>query len=61
MAKRTKAQKDKRRSAKQTYTTKDRVTRTPVKIASELRCSGMAKLTVNSLKQLFMCICLFHM
>ena len=33
-------QKDKRRSTKHTYDTKDRVTRTPLKPGGELRCSG---------------------
>ena len=32
--------KDKQRSTKQTHKTKDRVTRTPLKTESELRCSG---------------------
>ena len=35
-----KVQKDKQRSTKHTYKTKDRVTRTPLKTGSELRCSG---------------------
>jgi hypothetical protein len=35
-----KVQKDKQRSTKHTYKTKDRVTRTPVKTGGELRCSG---------------------
>ena len=35
-----KVQKDKQRSTKHTYKTKDRVTRTPLKIGGELRCSG---------------------
>ena len=35
-----KVQKDKQRSTKQTYKTKDRVTRTPLKIGGKLRCSG---------------------
>ena len=35
-----KVQKDKQRSTKHTYTTKDRVTRTPLKAEGELRCSG---------------------
>ena len=34
-----KVQKDKQRSTKQTYKTKDRVTRTPVKTGGVLRCS----------------------
>jgi hypothetical protein len=33
-------QKDKQRSTKHTYKTKDRVTRTPLKTGGELRCSG---------------------
>jgi hypothetical protein len=36
-----KGQKDKQRSTKHTYKTTDRVTRTPLKIGGELRCSGM--------------------
>ena len=32
--------KDKQRSTKHTYKTKDRVTRTPLKTGGELRCSG---------------------
>jgi len=35
-----KVQKDKQRSTKHTYKTKDRVTRTPLKTEGELRCSG---------------------
>ena len=35
-----KVQWDKQRSTKHTYKTKDRVTRTPIKIGGELRCSG---------------------
>ena len=35
-----KVQKDKQRSTKHTYKTKDRVTRTPLKTGDELRCSG---------------------
>jgi hypothetical protein len=34
-----KVHKDKQRSTKHTYTTKDRVTQTPLKIGSELKCS----------------------
>ena len=40
MAKKKKVQKDKQRSAKHTYKTKDRVTRIPLKTGSERRCSG---------------------
>jgi hypothetical protein len=36
-----KGQKDKQRSTKHTYKTKDWVTRTPLKIGGELSCSGM--------------------
>jgi hypothetical protein len=35
-----KVQKDKQRSTKHTYKTKDRVIRTPLKTGGELRCSG---------------------
>ena len=35
-----KVEKDKQRSIKHTYKTKDRVTRTPLKTRGELRCSG---------------------
>ena len=35
-----KVQKDKQRSTNHKYKTKDRVTRTPLKIGGELRCSG---------------------
>ena len=35
-----KVQKDKQRSTKNTYRPKDRVTRTPLKIGGEFRCSG---------------------
>ena len=35
-----KVQKDKQRSTKHTYKTKDRVTRTPIKNGCELKCSG---------------------
>ena len=35
-----KVQKDKQRSTKHTYKTKDRETRTPLKTGGELRCSG---------------------
>ena len=35
-----KVQKDKQRSTKHIYKTKDRVTRTPLKTVGELRCSG---------------------
>ena len=35
-----KVQKDKQRSTKHGYKTKDRVTRTPLKTGCELRCSG---------------------
>jgi hypothetical protein len=35
-----KEQKEKQRSTKHTYKTKDRVTQTPLKTGGELRCSG---------------------
>jgi hypothetical protein len=38
-----KVKKDKQRSTKHTYKTKDRVTRTPLKIGGDLRCSGRVK------------------
>jgi hypothetical protein len=38
--KRTKGQKDKQRSSKDTHTAKDRVTRIPLKTGGELRWSG---------------------
>ena len=38
-----KVQKDKQRSTKHAYKTKDRVTRTPLKPGSELRCSGRVR------------------
>ena len=38
-----KVQKDKQRSTKHTHETKDRVTRTPLKIGGELRCSGSVR------------------
>ena len=36
-------QKDKQRSTKHTYKTKDRVTRTPLKTGGELMCSGRVR------------------
>ena len=36
-----KEQKNKQRSTKHTHKTRDRVTRIPLKIGGELRCSGM--------------------
>jgi hypothetical protein len=41
-----KVQKDKQRSTKHAYKTKDRVTRTPLKTGGELRCSGRVILVV---------------
>ena len=38
-----KGQKDKQRSTKHTYKTKDRVTRTPLKTGGELRSSGRVR------------------
>jgi hypothetical protein len=43
-----KVQKDKQRSTKHTYKTKDRVTRTPLKTGDELRCSGRVTSTCSS-------------
>ena len=40
MTKRKSIQNDKQPSTKHTYKTKDRVTRTPLKIGGELMCSG---------------------
>jgi hypothetical protein len=40
-------QKDKQRSRKHTYKTKDRVTRTPIKTGGELRCSTSGTCHVN--------------
>jgi hypothetical protein len=41
-------QKDKQRSTKHTYNTKDRVTRTPLKTGGELRCSGRVSSTCST-------------
>jgi hypothetical protein len=43
-----KVQKDKQRSTKRTYKTKDRVTRTPLKIGGELECSGRVRSDVEN-------------
>ena len=43
-----KVHKDKQRSTKHTYKTKDRVTRTPLKTAGELRCSGRSCFTIDT-------------
>jgi hypothetical protein len=43
-----KEQKDKQRSTKHTYKTKDRVTRPPLKTGCELRCSGKVSRTMFS-------------
>jgi hypothetical protein len=43
-----KVQKDKQWSTKHTYKTKDRVTRTPLKIGDELRCSGRVSSSCSS-------------
>ena len=42
-------QKDKQRSTKHTYKTKDRVTRTPLKTGGELRCSGRTRSSCSSI------------
>jgi hypothetical protein len=44
-----KVQKDKQRSTKHTYKTKDRITRTPPKTGGELRCSGRVSSSWESL------------
>ena len=41
-------QKDKQRSTKHTYKTKDRVTRTPLKNGCELRCSGRISISCST-------------
>ena len=43
-----KAQKDKQRSTKHTYKSKDRVTPTPLKTGGELRCSGRVSSTCST-------------
>jgi hypothetical protein len=43
-----KPQKDKQRSTKHTYKTKDRVTRTPLKTGGELRCSGRVNISCST-------------
>ena len=42
-----KGQKDKQRSTKHTYKTKDRVTRTPIKADGEFKCSRRVNLVIN--------------
>ena len=44
-----KVQKDKQRSTKHAYKTKDRVTRTPLKPGSELRCSGRVRSSYSTI------------
>ena len=41
-------QKDKQRSTRHTYKTKDRITRTPRKTRSELRCSGRVSISCST-------------
>jgi hypothetical protein len=43
-----KPQKDKQRSTKHTYKTKDRVTRIPLKTGGELRCSGRVNISCST-------------
>ena len=55
-----KVQKDKHRSTKHTHKTKDRVTRTPLKTGSEVRCTGRVSSSgtgrVNLVTIYFTCI-----
>ena len=48
-----KVQKDKQRSKKHIYKTKDRVTRTPLKTGGELRCSGRVSSSCSTSRSLF--------
>jgi hypothetical protein len=52
-----KVQKDKHRSTKHTYKTKDRVTRTPLIIGGELRCSRMvgSSCSTNGTRRVSIC------
>ena len=43
-----KVQKDKQRSTKHTHKTKDRVTRTPLKLGGELMCSGRVSISCST-------------
>ena len=43
-----KGQKDKQRSTKHTYKTKDRVTRIPLQTGGELRCSGRVRISCST-------------
>jgi LysM repeat protein len=56
-----KGQKDKQRSTKHTRKTKDRVTRTPLKIMGELRCSGKVSTSSNKSMTLFQPSCIYQM
>jgi len=49
-----KGQKDKQRSTKHTYKTKDRVTRTPPKTGGELRCSGRVSSSCSTSDKYFL-------
>ena len=51
-------QKDKQRSTKHTYKTKDRVTRTPLKTGSEHRCSG--RVSSSSSMYFYFIIYVYH-
>jgi hypothetical protein len=57
MAKIEKVQKDKQRSTKHTYKTKDRVTRTPLKTGGELRRPGRvgSSCSISDTNQIFLC------
>ena len=57
MAKIEKVQKDKQRSTKHTYKTKDRVTRTPLKTGGELRRPGRvgSSCSISDNNQIFLC------
>jgi hypothetical protein len=51
-----KVQKNKQRSTKHTYNTKDRVTRTPLKTGSELKCSGRVSSSCSTSDGYILCI-----
>ena len=57
MAKRKIVQKDKQRSTKHTYKTKDGVTQTPLKTGGKLRCSGRvsSSCSTSETRQGFLC------
>jgi hypothetical protein len=49
-----KVQKDKKRSTKHTYKTKERVTRTPLKTGGELMCSGRVSSSCSTSGKMFL-------